>query len=268
MKKLPAFVLALFFSLGLAPQLTAASQFGGARERTQTRDRVCVYQDIQYQGWEQCYNAGDEVATLQRRNRAVSSIRIYGRARVTVYEDTEFRGHSAEFTSSIPDLGLRSLEGSKSWSDHIQSMRIDSDYDSRRDSSSRDDARRDRARDSSYGRTNSDINEGICVYDRPDYEGREQCWNADSEVSDLARAGNWSDRISSIRVLGRATAVLYRDIEFRGDRITVDRDIPDLSDLSGQGFRNWNRQASSLVVESDRGGFPGRGRARGRGRNR
>ena len=111
MKTLSALSLGLLFSLTLAPQAGAAPQFGNSRN--QNRDRVCVYQDIRYQGWEQCYNAGDEVTSLQRRNNAVSSIRIYGRARVTVYDDTEFRGRSAEFTSDVPDLGLRNLSGSK-----------------------------------------------------------------------------------------------------------------------------------------------------------
>ena len=128
MKRLTALSLGLLVSLGLALSANAAPQFG-ARDRGQNqRDRVCVYQDINYQGWEQCYNEGDEITTLDRRNNAISSIRIYGRAHVTVYEDTQFRGHSAEFDSSVPDLGRRSMQGSKSWSDHIQSIRISGSY--------------------------------------------------------------------------------------------------------------------------------------------
>jgi hypothetical protein len=250
MKKTSALALALLFSFGLAQQVTGAPQFGAGRDRAQNRDRVCVYQDIHYQGWEQCYSAGDEVATLERRDKAISSIRIFGRSRVTVYDNTEFRGRSAEFTSDVPDLGLRNLSGSKSWSDQIRSLRVGTDYAAVRDLPER--------------RTNAQGNDGVCVYDRRDFEGREQCWSAGQDIRDLARSGNWSDRISSIRVFGRATAVLFRDIEFRGDRITIDRDVADLSQVSGNGFRNWDRQVSSLVVQNDRGFFPGRGRARGR----
>jgi hypothetical protein len=104
------------------------------------------------------------------------------------------------------------------------------------------------------------------VYDRRDYEGREECFDLGSDVRDLARAGNWSDRIASVRVVGRATAVLYRDVNYGGDSLLIDRDIPDLSQVSGNGFRSWDRQASSLVVENGRGVFPGRGLGRGRGR--
>ena len=86
------------------------------------------------------------------------------------------------------------------------------------------------------------------------------------DVGDLGRSGNWSDRISSIRVFGGAAVVLYRDINFNGESVTIDRDVPDLDQVTARNFRNWNRQASSLAVEDSRRGFPGRGRGRGRGR--
>src|SRR5262245_50732042 len=113
MKILSAFVLTLFIMTS-AGQLQAAPQFGG-RQRVQQRDQVCVYQDIQYQGWEQCYIPGDEIANLGSRDNAISSIRVFGRARVTLYENTNFRGRSVEFWSDVYDLGQRSLSGSKSW---------------------------------------------------------------------------------------------------------------------------------------------------------
>ena len=100
--------------------------------------------------------------------------------------------------------------------------------------------------------------DGICVYERADYQGRSECWNADDEVRDLARVGNWSDKISSIRVFGRTVAVFYRDIDLRGERLRVDHDIPDLAQVSMRGFGTWNDQISSLEVEAVRG--------RGRGR--
>jgi Peptidase inhibitor family I36 len=253
MKTFSAFALGLLFSLALAPQSGAAPQFG-SRDRVQGRDRVCVYQDINFQGWEQCYSVSDEVTSLGGRKKAISSIRVYGRARVTVWEDPEFKGHSAEFTSDVPDLKLRSLAGGHTWNDQIESLRVTSDSDSRRD-----DRRDDSRRDDPLRRTNR-ITDGVCVYDRQDFGGREQCFGLGTNVGDLGRAGNWSDRISSIRVFGRAAVVVYRDIEFRGENIVVDRDVPDLGQISGRGFRSWDRQISSLAVESDRG----RGRARGR----
>jgi hypothetical protein len=260
MKTLNTLAFGMLCSVILASNAGAAPQFGGGRARGQ--ERVCFYQDVQYQGMEQCYNAGDEVSNLQRRNNFFSSIRIYGRARVTVYDNTEFRGHSAEFTTSVPDLNLRSVSGSRNWSDHIQSFRINPEYGA---SNGRNYPTRDYPTPDLPVYNGSNVSDGICVYDRPNFQGREQCWSSGADISDLGRSGNWSDRISSIRVLGRSAAVLYRDIGFRGESIMISQDEPDLGRLGASGFRNWDHQVSSLIVESNRGGnFPGRGRARGR----
>ena len=89
-------------------------------------------------------------------------------------------------------------------------------------------------------------NEGICVYDRPNYQGREQCWSRGTDLIDLGRAGNWSDKISSIRIVGRAYVAMYRDVGYRGQSIVIDRDIPNLAQIAGQGFRSWDRQISSM----------------------
>src|SRR2546430_627727 len=80
---------------------------GGQYHRGNDRARgvqVCVYKDINYQGAEQCYSAGDEVNNLGAQSKSISSIRVYGRATVTVYENTDFRGRSAQFTSDVSDL--------------------------------------------------------------------------------------------------------------------------------------------------------------------
>jgi hypothetical protein len=90
------------------------------------------------------------------------------------------------------------------------------------------------------------LNEGICVYDRPNYQGREQCWAAGTDLSDLGRTGNWNDQISSIRVLGRVRVTVFRDIHFQAQSLVVDHDIPNLAQFGGQGFRNWDRQISSI----------------------
>ena len=73
------------------------------------------------------------------------------------------------------------------------------------------------------------------------------------DLRDLARSGSWSDRIASIRVFGRAAAVLYRNADFRGESIMIDRDISDLGQIRGRGLRSWDRQVSSLAIENGRG---------------
>src|SRR5204862_176507 len=86
------------------------------------RDQVCVYKDINYVGAQQCYSAGDEIANLGAQSKSISSIRVYGRSTVTVYENTTFRGHSEQFTSDVADLGRRMMSGNTAWSDHTDSL--------------------------------------------------------------------------------------------------------------------------------------------------
>jgi hypothetical protein len=258
MKTYWALAVAVLFPVLLAPKSTAAPQFRRPGQQNQGRARVCFYKDVQYQGWEQCYTEGDEVRSLGDHNAAASSIRIFGRTRVTVYDQTDFKGRTTEFTSDVPDLALRAASGGHTWNDRIESLRVGSEYSSSGPVGNNSPVF-GRERESSR---DQQISEGICVYDRRDFQGRSECWSSGANLSDLGRAGNWSDRISSIRVFGRAYAVAYRDVDFRGESLVIDRDIPDLAQLSARSFRNWDRQISSLEIENERN----RGRGRGRGR--
>jgi hypothetical protein len=255
MKRLSALAIALLFGIALAPQSDAAPQFG----RDRGGDRVCFYKDIYYQGQEQCYSAGDNIATLQSFSGRASSIRIYGRAVVMVWDETNFRGHTAMFTESVPDLGQVRLE-SKSWSDRISSLRVSVESAGFRPSNpppapaappppppGPDRYPREQPR------------EGVCVYERPNYEGRSQCWSGNENLSNLARMGNWNNRIASIRVFGRTSVVVYNDVGYRGSSMIIDRDMPNLSQVSGGGIRDWDRRISSMELQE-------RGRERDRGR--
>jgi len=211
--------------------LTAAPVFGQARDRNDDRDnrgpdRVCFYRDVEYQGPSWCYRPGDEIADLGNRKDEISSIRVFGRARVVVYDDEEFRGVSDEFDTDVPDLRLRVMAGRRDWNDRIESLQIVSFN------------RRGRG---FFGRDDRFSRDRVCVYEDVDYRGRSQCWNADEEVRNLSGTG-WNDRISSIRVFGRARIEVYRDADFRGRSLRIDRDVADLGRL------NWGDQISSFQI--------------------
>ena len=103
MKTLSVLALSVIVGLSVSPRLDAAAQFNQGRDRGRG-DQVCVYKDINFQGQEQCYGPG-EVSNLGALRQSISSIRVYGRATVTVYENTDFRGRSAQFNSDVADLG-------------------------------------------------------------------------------------------------------------------------------------------------------------------
>jgi hypothetical protein len=220
----------------LALAILLSAQFGRGT------DRVCVYQDIRYEGWAECYYPGDEVATLRNHNDNISSVRVFGRASIVVFDETNFRGQSAEFFSDVPDLGLRVIGGSKSWSDRIESFYVGGD---------------NARRGPGFSRQQQDTQAGICVYEDANYRGRSQCWNVGSQQTDLAQAGRWSDKISSIRVFGRTAVEIYRDHEFNGEHLTIDGDVPDLARV-GSSYGNWNDSISSLKIGPERGRVQGR----------
>jgi hypothetical protein len=220
----------LILLAGVAP---ASAQRGREAD-----DRVCFYRDVQFQGPAWCYRAGDELADLRDRRNEMSSIRIFGRARVTVYEDTEFAGNIDEFDRDVPDLTLRVMDGRRTWNDRIDSFTVESADRGRgpgrgrgRGRDVRDDDNRatpDRAR--------------VCVFDETNFRGRSQCWEAGEEESNLNRTNGWNDRIRSVRVFGRTSAEVFREANFRGQPLRIDRDIADL------GAMNWAQQISSFRV--------------------
>jgi hypothetical protein len=82
----------------------------------------------------------------------------------------------------------------------------------------------------------------VCVFDETNFRGRSQCWEAGEEESNLNRTNGWNDRIRSVRVFGRTSAEVFREANFRGQPLRIDRDIADL------GAMNWAQQISSFRV--------------------
>jgi hypothetical protein len=231
-----AFAAVIVASLSMTAVPAFAQQ---GRDRSDGRDnrdtdRVCFYRDVEYQGPSWCYRPGDELADLRNRNNEISSIRIFGRARVVVWDQEEFMGATDEFDMDAPDLRLRAMEGRRNWNDRIDSFQV---LSFNRRGRGFGVGRIDRDDD----RANRPARDRICVYEDINYGGRSQCWNADEEERNLNGRG-WNDRISSIRVYGRARVEVYRDADYRGQRLRIDRDAPDL------GAINWSDQISSFQV--------------------
>src|SRR3989442_15316299 len=233
-------ILSACFVLLILPMFAAATSDHG--------DRVCIYKHDNFHGHEQCYRPGEEVSDLKHID--INSVRVFGHARVMLFEDRDFHGRMMEFSSDMPDLSHVAVSGSKSWHDHVGSLRVVPEYAFF-------------GRDRIYERehypsgdtyiyrskpTLETINEGVCVYEKPGFEGRSQCWSANTDISDLSFA-NWKEKIASVRVFGHARLVGYKDTEFRGDRIIIDHDALDLGNLPMARAGNWNHEIRSLAVQ-------------------
>lgn len=217
----------LFGLAGLAPQDAAA-------QARNSRDRVCVYEHAGYGGWEQCYGVGEDARDLGNRRNGISSVRIFGRAEVVLFEHPDFQGNEVVIDRDVSDL--RRL---KRWNDQTDSLQVEkAGFGSRPKPGQRRDDR-------------------VCVYQHTDYRGNSQCFDAGEDMPNLKDIG-WNDGISSIRVFSGSTVAVYEDSDYRGQRLIVERDIPDLTKVQARGGWSWNDQISSLRASGGR---------RGNGRN-
>ncbi len=278
MKKL-ALTIGMLLGIIAIASLTVAAQ----ARRGDTRDQVCFYENNFFGGWQQCLLPGEQVGDLGAHRNQISSIRVFGDARVTAFMDKNFEGSSLDVNSDLNDLAQQRMGSgiiAGNWNDKIESVRVTSRLGNtvvvvpRNDNpvvvvrgttirspqgrlttatADRDDYRDDRR----YGRYNT-----VCIFEEINFRGRYECYDSGDEVADLGRRASWNDHISSIRVFGPTRVTLYRDINFRGDRVTVDRDIPDLRRVRMTGSMNWDNQVSSLDING------GRGRAYGRDSSR
>ncbi|MBN1569111.1 MAG: peptidase inhibitor family I36 protein [Acidobacteria bacterium] len=77
--------------------------FAGSRD---IRDGACFYMDSNYRGKSICLNRGERLRYVgQNNNDKISSIRIFGRAGVSIYEHDDFDGSSRTYHNSVPSLG-------------------------------------------------------------------------------------------------------------------------------------------------------------------
>jgi hypothetical protein len=80
---------------------------------------ACFYRDAEYRGQYVCVSSGNRTGSLPDGLRnEVSSIRIFGRAEVKIYENQNFEGRTAHFTADAPNL-----EG-QGWNDKVSAVEV------------------------------------------------------------------------------------------------------------------------------------------------
>jgi len=90
------------------------------------RGGACFYKDSQFGGGFFCLRRGERRESLGEYGDKISSIRVFGDARVTVYDDRDFSGANASTSHDITDLRdwrVRQKSG-HTWNDRISSLRV------------------------------------------------------------------------------------------------------------------------------------------------
>lgn len=195
------------------------------------RSGVCFYENPNFAGRYFCASIGDSTPMVpEGMNDRISSIRVLGDAEVAVYKDRDFRGESRIVRHDLRDLREAGLN------DRISSFRVSAGGEWEGRSEGGDGEMR-------WGHPRVPRS-GVCFYEHPNFGGRYFC----AAVGDSAPMvpGGMNDRISSIRIFGRAEVSVFRDGSFRGEARRFGRDMPD---LRGIGF---NDRISSFRVDGRR----------------
>jgi hypothetical protein len=88
------------------------------------RGGACFYKDSNFRGEYICLRRGESRPRIGM-NDQISSIRVFGGARVTFYIDANFSGQRGNTPGDIPNLSNWRVPGTNhSWNDHISSIRV------------------------------------------------------------------------------------------------------------------------------------------------
>lgn len=90
------------------------------------RGGACFYRDRDFGGDYFCIRRGESRESLGGLGDDISSIRVFGGARVTVYDDRDFRGKRASFGGDVSDLRQVSVRGKSghTWNNRISSVAV------------------------------------------------------------------------------------------------------------------------------------------------
>ena len=137
---------AVVFALAFAFALTAAAQRGrGYRpppandswvygpnnnawnpswnRRPDPRAGACFYSTAPFRGNRFCVRAGDRIPRLPGNfGNNISSVRIFGRAQVRVFNDSNYRNGSVTLRRSVADLRTVPFRGGHTWNNRISSI--------------------------------------------------------------------------------------------------------------------------------------------------
>jgi hypothetical protein len=92
-------------------------------QRPSPRRGACFYTATHFQGNRFCVRAGDQLPALPGNfGDNISSIEVFGGARVTIFNDRHFTNGSITIRRSIPDLRNLPFRRGNTWNNRISSM--------------------------------------------------------------------------------------------------------------------------------------------------
>ena len=194
------------------------------RDDQYRRGGACFFKDIDFGGEKFCVRPGERVAMVPPGfNDRISSIRIFGRTEVTVYQGRDFQEPSLRLREDVANLQRYQIEPGHSWTDRVSSievvsMRNQGDWD----------------------------RDGACFFKDENFRGEKFCVEKGDRMDQVPPG--FSDRISSVRLYGRATVTVFQDAGFRGPRLEIRNDVENLQSFQVSPGHSWNDRISSIRV--------------------
>jgi hypothetical protein len=180
--------------LAVAIPAVATAQLRWGRPAT-PRAGACFYRDAGFRGDYFCLSAGEDLPSIPAGlNDQISSIRTFGDAEVTVYQNRRFTGRSERFPADVRNLR------SQGWNDRLSSLAV-------------------RSR---HGRGNGDGR-----YDRGDGRGRDDRGRDDRGVDRGDRRGGPMTRAGAEEIVRRAYLSVLRREPDPASRGWVDKVMQD-----------------------------------------
>lgn len=196
----------------------------GDRDDQYRRGGACFFKDIDFGGEKFCVRPGERMAMVPPGfNDHISSVRIFGRTEVTVYQGRDFQEPSLRIREDVANLQRFQVQPGHSWNDRISSVEV---------ASMRDPGDWDR--------------EGACFFKDENFRGEKFCVEKGDRMAQVP--SGFSDRISSVRLYGRATVVVFQDVDFRGRKLEIRDDVVNLQSFQVSPGHSWNDRISSVRV--------------------
>ncbi len=190
-------------------RVSAQDRDYGNRDR---RSGACFFKDADFRGESFCADAGQRVSQVPEGFRdRISSVRIFGRTEVTVYQDRNFGGPSLRLRDDVANLQSYQVSPGHSWNDRISS-----------------------------------IDGGACFYKEANFQGERFCVDKGERVYNVPTG--FGDRISSVRIFGRTEVTLYQDTNFGGHNLRLRNDVNNLQSYQVAPGHSWNDRVSSIKV--------------------
>jgi hypothetical protein len=219
------FFLLVLLLVSAAGPVRAQDRYDRDRDsRDDRRSGACFYKDTDFRGEKFCVSEGERVAQVPPGfNDQISSIRIFGRTEITVYQNRDFGEPSLRLRDDVANLQTYQISPGHSWNDRISSIEV-----------------------ASLRNSGDWDHDGACFYKDSDFRGDKFCVQKGDRMAQVP--SGFGDKITSVRLYGRVTVTVYQDANFGGHTLRLQDDVANLQSYQVKPGHSWNDRISSVQV--------------------